>query len=266
MGWIQHISNEDYHHGDELKEHFSSSNIKAFMRSPAHCHYAKNNPDDPTPAMIFGEIFHAVALEPDRVVEMPPFNLRKKAEKAQAEAWRAANADKVVATAEQFKQAEAMTDSIMHHRLARALMEADGEVEVSGVFNEPTYGIKGKLRVDKLNRNDHIMIDLKSTVDASDEYFSKAIFNFGYHISGSWYNVGGHCIDKVSYEFILIAVEKTPPFAVNVFRLTERHFEIAYRRIDAILDSLNRCIESDKWPAYPQRIVTPDIPAWEFKN
>lgn len=266
MPWHPNTTIKDHHHG-KYKEYIGSSDIKNFIRSPKHCRYAKDHPKEPTPTLEFGTIFHSVALEPDTVVVAPELNMRKKADKAEMEVFKAANADKVIATPAQYEQAKNMVDAIMNHRIARSLMEAPGEIEITGTFLEPTLDIQSKIRVDKLNREDHIMIDLKSTVDASEEAFEKDIYKFGYDVSGCWYNLGGHQIDHIKYDFILIAAEKEPPHGVNTVTLTEdKHFKIAYREIDGILHSLHQCIKKDHWPCYPQKLISPDVPAWKYKR
>ncbi len=268
MPWYPYISNDDYHNDDELIDYYSSSNIRDIINhSPAHMRYNKLNRVPPTPAMVFGEIFHTAVLEPDKLIVAPDVNKRTKAGRAELQEFKEANADKIICTPEELTTAQAMAKAVMNHRFAAALLDAPGSVEQTGTFQEPTFGIKGKIRVDKLNQDDGIMVDLKTTTNAGEEAFSsKAIFNYGYDIQGCWYNLGGMQIDRKSYEFIIIAVEKTPPFGVNTFRLTERHFELAYRKVDGILDTLSKCIDNDNWPSYPQRIINPDIPAWEFKK
>ena len=270
MPWIKDIPIEDYHHGEDHIHSFSSSNIKDFIRSPAHCRWNKDNPKPATAAMQFGTIFHAVALEPQTVAVIPEINLFRKdgrhdriGEQRELDAFMAKNQGKVFAKSNEFAQASAMVEVIKAHRIAGPLLAAPGEVELSGFFEEPVHNIPGKIRCDKIMPDDRIIMDLKSTTDASEEEFAKTIYNYGYDISGAWYNLGAHCIDKVSYDFLLVASEKDPPHACNVFRLTEKHFEIAYAKIDAILDHLKKCIDTNVWPAYPQRLISPEIPGWE---
>ena len=47
-------------------EALSASGAKLMLKSPAHYRYWKDNPKDPTPAMTFGTIVHALVLEPHR--------------------------------------------------------------------------------------------------------------------------------------------------------------------------------------------------------
>jgi exodeoxyribonuclease VIII len=266
MPWIKDVSIEDHHRG-EYKEHFGSTDLRTMIeKSAAHMHYNKDNPQDPTPAMRFGTIFHTAVLEPEKLAVEPDVNKRTNAGKAELAAFEAENADKIICSKSELLQAQDMAHAINRHRFAAVLLDAPGHVEITGTFREPTYGIPCKIRPDKLNQEDGIIIDLKTTTDAGEEAFSKSIFTFGFDVQGCFYNLGGHQIDKKSYEFVIIAVEKTPPYGVNTFRLTEKHFEIAYQKIDGVLDQLKRCIETDKWPSYPQKIISPDIPAWEFKK
>ena len=55
------ISNKDY----RQREGVSSTDLKHLVKSPAHFRYWKDNPQEDTPALLFGRAVHKYVLEKD---------------------------------------------------------------------------------------------------------------------------------------------------------------------------------------------------------
>ena len=56
---LNNISNEEYHNSAKYKHYWSSSNIKAFLKSPMHAYYEKFEAEnESTPAMRTGTLIH----------------------------------------------------------------------------------------------------------------------------------------------------------------------------------------------------------------
>lgn len=55
----------------EYREHpaISRSELWKFRESPQKFKYAKEHPPEPTPALLFGQVFHKLALEPETFSE-----------------------------------------------------------------------------------------------------------------------------------------------------------------------------------------------------
>ena len=263
-GWYPDISNEDYHSGDEYGDFISSSNLKTFMRSPAHYRVSKDEHKEPTPAMNFGSAFHSIALGfPDEVAIIPDINKRTKAGKEEWLLFQESNSDKYLIKTEEMTQINGMVESIKHHKFARKLLESKtAQNEVSGFFVDHGTDLPCKIRPDILDRDMAIISDLKSCVDASFDEFSKTVFNFGYHYSAAWYRYGFQMIEGYDCAFVLIAVEKTPPYGVNTYPMEGRAIKIAQEKIGGVMGPLADCFKKDKWPCYPQVFTGPDVPGW----
>jgi hypothetical protein len=72
------ISNKEY----RAREGVSSTDLKKIAKSPAHFRYWKDNPEESTPALLFGRAVHKYVLEKDKFTEefavAPEVNRRAK--------------------------------------------------------------------------------------------------------------------------------------------------------------------------------------------
>jgi len=182
--------------------------------------------------MRIGTLTHLAVLEPDRFdsecVVMPTMDRRTKAGK---EAWAAAEADgKKLLKPDELDQIDRMHQSLLSHPGARKALKSAGKAEQSIFAVDPATGLEMKCRPDYLTDSGWV-IDLKTTTDASVESFTKSTANFRYHVQAAWYL---HVIQTATGErpkgFVFLAVEKTAPYAVQVFKASAELIEVELRR------------------------------------
>jgi exodeoxyribonuclease VIII len=184
----------------------------------------------------FGDAMHAITLEPDRLasdfIMAPVFNRRTNAGKEEEAAFYAENEGKKILTAEEHKKLNLMFESVMAHKEARALIEADGEAESSWVWTDSEAGLNCKCRPDKMIGS--LLVDVKTTAKISD--FAYSVEDFRYHVQDAWYCDGVmECgVDLAHMKFLVI--QKTIEigrYPVQVFRLPEEIIEygrVTYRQ------------------------------------
>jgi len=155
---------EQYH----AIEAMSSGGIKKMLQSPLHYKLMRDTPNEPTPAMQFGTAVHAGALEPytfsERVVAAPEVNKRTKDGKAEWDAFAAANAGKVVLSADDYARALRCIEAVGNHPGAMRLLHGSRR-EVSLFWIDDTYKVPCKVRLDVWNFGG--IVDLKTTQDAA---------------------------------------------------------------------------------------------------
>lgn len=254
------IDNADYHAGPGL----SSSDLKKLSQSPLHYKTSKAGPREETDAMRFGTAVHYAVLEPDSFEELyvkaPEGSKNSKAVKealAEIEA-----AGKLPLSQKDFDAVQGMVQAIQNHPFAGRWLSG-GTSELSGYWNQHVKDdqlnldrdILCKCRPDYLKEvgNQYAIVDLKTTISAEPEYFAKkAYWDYQYHISAAHYLTGMEALRGVRAQgFIFVAVEKSPPYAVNVFEASEefiRAGEEANRELYALFAS---CEASGNWPCYP---------------
>lgn len=265
MSYLTGMNNAEYHASDGL----SSSELKALLRSPEHFQ-AYGETDEQTPAMRFGSLFHTATLEPEAmteryVIEPTHINKRTKAGKAEYAEFLKASEGKEVVTTDNIQQANCMAAAVFNDKVASSLFY-QGEAETSIWWEDQVAGQLCKCRPDWLDIDPvrRIVVDLKSAVDASPGGFSRACFNFGYHISAAHYIEGIYRATGVHCSFVFVAVEKKYPFAVGVYMLDQQAMELGYNQRRRALDLYNECSSAGHWPGYSQQVNEISLPKYAF--
>lgn len=245
--------------------------LKHLERSAAHYHAwatsAEDEEDEESKALRFGRIFHAALFEPEifaaDFVVAPDFgDCRRRENKLARDTWRAANTGKTRVDADEMVTAEGMARAVRSHRLAgRAL--AGCEHELTAIWKDPATGLRCKVRPDAYKAQRALIVDIKTTIDASREAFGRSLFKYGYDVQAELYLRGMRAVGCEARNFVFVAVEKSPPFAVGVYTLDERGKERARMRIDDLMGRMAECVRTNTWPGYPDtEPLTIETPPW----
>jgi hypothetical protein len=261
-GIYDDIPNWDYHN---LPEHsaLSAGGIKSLLRSPAHFQTSQTNKDNKTPALLFGSATHSYILQPGlgEVIVIPDINRRTKEGKQEYEKFMTENEKNIIIDSDSFKTIKEMREVLMKHNTARMLLEK-GTPELSGFWNHEIYDFLCKCRPDFLVDDLKIIVDYKTTNDASAEEFGKSVVKFGYHIQAAWYRAGIEIITEDDWDFVFIAQEKTPPYSVAVYQTPVEVFSLGEMEMSRAAKIYNDCLKSGEWNAYPDTIQTILLPKW----
>ena len=267
------LSPEDYHANGAL----SNSMLSRLKKSPAHLKHYLENPEPPTPAMITGTIVHTCVLEPDifevNFVRGPEGDRRTKAVKAEyAELEEQGIHRECILSPAAYDQCIGIRDAIYHHPIAsQLLLPGYGATTEASMFWEAA-GVQCRGRVDALPVEDgeypHVIADLKSCVSAEESDFSRAAYNFGYYRQAAFYLNGFACIEDIPMptrtDFIIVAIEKTAPYACQVFLLDDDAVELGQEEVRVLLNVYKQCLDSDEWGAYPQEVMPLALPGYAF--
>ena len=263
------ITNADYHGGPGV----SKSGLDLIARSPRH-YWARyldpqRTPTEPTPAMRLGTAIHTAVLEPGEFKKRhhiaPVVDRRTKDGKA---AWEAAVAAADAAGAELISNDDAITclriaEVVRSHPTARKVF-ASGQAELSVYWQDKETGLLCKCRPDWLAMP--LIVDLKSTEDASAEGFQRSAWNWRYWVQAAWYIDGvqqatGQRVDA----FVFGAFEKAPPFACAFYFADQAMLEMGRAEYRRLLRILADCMSSDKWPGYDTDVRALGVPLWALK-
>jgi exodeoxyribonuclease VIII len=252
-------------------EHYFSENrinnsgLKLIARTPAHFKYNLEHPDErkPTPQMLLGTAVHCAVLEPttfnDRYAVAPACDKRTKEGKA---IWSDLEASKkLILSASDYELVEGMSQSVLNHETASKLLAA-GDPEVT-VFTD-IEGIPAKARLDWYRNG--IILDLKTTVAADPDSFSKSCANFSYAIQNAFYIDCCNSIGLECHTFLFICVESNSPHQVAIYELDDRSIEWGRDHYKAALNKYRECMALNEWPGYPSSIETISLPPWVLKD
>ena len=120
-----------------------------------------------------------------------------------------------------------------------------------------------KSRLDWMDVERSIVIDLKTTRDACEFDFARSAARYEYHTRAAFYSDAYLAKFGVRPRFVLVAVEKVPPYAVAVYRVGEDLLHAGRRRYEALLARLVTCRERDEWPGIcDDRELELALPPW----
>lgn len=279
----------DQYHADTTR--ISKSGCDKINRSPAHYWANYLDPDreprEETKAFFTGSLLHTDILEPGEIekkyivlpADAPGRDcLRHRNAKAPSpetlkniawwDRWLEQYGDKIIIDAKLWTRAQRIRDRVMNHSAARWLLERPAITEVAHTWEDLYTGAPCKCKPDRRLHEDFLLVDLKSTEDASVDGFSKSVLNYRYDVQGAFYLDGFNSgpAPILHDDFIFIAVEKEPPFAVGVYRLPDEAVEIGREKYMRNLNTYMECKRTGVWPAYSDEVIDLRMPKYYFKQ
>lgn len=265
---VHDMPDREYH----AVEAISVSGGKQILKSARHYRYWKDNPQEPTDAMLLGTATHLSILEPDRfetAIMVRPADLdgRTKLGKETLALMRmeAEKSGKIIITQEQRDDCMRMRDSVHAHAGARKLLSEGSRFEVSLFWRDAGFDVPCKARPDVL-RTDGGIVDLKTAQDASENGFGRAIANFLYHMQAAHYISGcEHLFDATPPFFAFIAVENTAPFCCATYVMRPEQIVAGRVKMDLALSRYKIATERNEWPGYSDLIEEARMPEWALR-
>lgn len=261
---IFHMSNEEYHRSDPL----SKSNLSDLLRSPAHYKAALVAPREETAAMAFGTAFHCAVLEPNRFGReygVPPnVDRRTKAGKAAFAEWELHGWKAI--SEEDCSRLDGMKESLFAHKTLAPLFE-QGDAELSFFTEIDYYGspICLKCRPDWIDPDRGVIVDLKTTMDASTAGFARSCARYHYDLQAYLYSmICSEILGKAITAFVFAAVETKPPYGVAGYVLDPESMELGRSKYTRAIERYLECSNSGEWPSYGDRIEQLSLPKWAF--
>jgi hypothetical protein len=243
----------------------NNSKLSLLRQCPQkYIHFLDHNRED-TPALSLGRAIHTAVLEPENFNKeffcLPDLDRRTIKGREEYNKLCAKNADKTVLKADEFNKALEIATAVRSNSSVIKLLEGC-EAEVSLDWVDHDTAIKCKARVDAYNEQLATIVDLKTTTDASSKGFPRKLFAYGYHRQAAFYLNGLRSNGLQARHFVFVAVEKDPPFAVGIYRLTDDVIALADKENTHLLRKLKACQESGEWPSYTAGIEDISIPTY----
>ena len=156
---IDKLREDEHYYGKFGKKFLSNSDISTLLRDPL----ALGKPREQVPAFLVGGYFHTAILEPNKlkkykIIESSTRNTNKYKEISNGE---------MCLLQHEVDQLEVMIDKVLANDVCRGLIRPiDGEYELPGITEIDGIAWKGK--ADIINRDDGLIVDLKTTAKLDD--------------------------------------------------------------------------------------------------
>lgn len=232
----------------------SRSELWKIRESPEKFRWYKENPPEPTPALIFGQLFHKLALQPEDVwnefAVIPNVDRRTNAGRAEYAAFLEDSIGKTLVTADMAEQANDMCIALKKNEYCRKLLS--GEKETPFFWTDEDTQEACKCRTDALITlgDTSLVVDLKSASNASTEAFIKDSSKYGYDFQAAMYLEGVKAKTGKEHGFVFIVVEKDPPYAINILQADTKFIEHGYDTYRELLGIYHDCKTTGDWWGY----------------
>lgn len=252
---ITDLDEATYHARPEL----SSTQARLLLDSPARYKHSLTAHRASSATFDLGSAVHARVLGVGwGIAELDFDSFRSKAAQEARDEARAA--DLIPMLSKDLHQVHDMTEAVLAHSTSRALFEEAPGREVS-VFSE-VDGVPVRCRFDALGQDKNLAIDLKTTLDASPDGFTRSVAQYSYHVQESHYRATYEASEGVDPRFVYVAVEKHAPYLVAVHKVSILWAEMGHTAAREARRIYRECTESGEWPGYPLDVHTLEPPAW----
>lgn len=255
----------DYHKSPGINR----SRLALIAKSPAHFKWAEDNPQEPTGALIFGQAYHCMLLEPQyfysRFIEYPGCDRRTKEGKEEYQWFLDTKEDKQALTKGEMETLKAMQAVMVQNKIHRWLLT--GIVEQPIYWTDKLTGELCKVKPDarKFGKKSFVVADYKTCEDASTDAFLRAAIRYGYDLEAGMYLDGVYEQTGKEHTFLFIAQEKKPPYAVNFIGADPLFVDYGRMRFRQLLDTYHECKETGNWWGYNGKegnINKLNLPRW----
>jgi len=184
----------------------------------------------------------------------------------EGKAWRDAQPAGVeIVTTEQMLTATRQAASVRQLPEVAALLER-GQPEVSAFWFDEPSGLLMKCRPDSValaGERSVVLLDVKTTQDASPDAYSRSIWNFGYHLLAAHYSEGYEIASGLMVlGFAFVVVEADYPHAAAAYLIDDDGMARARRTRRRLIESYAVCRATGEWPGYPNTMQPISLPGW----
>lgn len=239
-------------------EALSNTGMNYLSRSPAHYRAWKDGllSNDSTPALEFGIAFHKAILEPEDfskkymcLADNTGLSPGQKSAATKA-AKKYVPPDKIALPYLEYNRIIKMREAVIENPFAASLLmdEATTTEEVV-VWQKNSCLCKGRL--DVINRKEKIIVDIKTTDDASEATFKSSVWRYKLYRQASFY-----LEPFEGFTFVWIAVEKSRPHGVAIYECHQDFLIKGTEEIERMRKIYSECCRTNHWPGYSEQITS----------
>ena len=246
-------------------EALSAHRLMQMTASPRHAQVFRENVE--SDALKLGKLVHLAVLEPEefqnRVVRSPKFDRRTTQGKIESARFSELHVGKELVDEVTFEKLSPIQEALAQHPAASRLIARCKAKEQALVWNDRS-GVLCKARPDMFS--DTICCDLKTIKhgEGGPERFLSSALSYGrlYHWQAAFYLRGFKALQMGIGTWIWIVVETEEPYAVSVVEAHPDIIEYAKQQTGPLIEQYAECTRNGAWPAYSDRVETPEPPQW----
>lgn len=165
-----------------------------------------------------------------------------------------------------YENVQRMTDAAREFLAKSEISECwfDAESEVTGVCQDK--GVWLRARFDRITKSRRVIMDYKSTTDASPAGFSRQLIRMGYHLQDAFYRRVARILGAPKPEFVFVAQSVEAPHECSLHACHSGLQEIADAEIERAIGIWRDCMRDKTWPTYDGRIHWTVPTTWQMNE
>lgn len=254
---VHDLAAAEYHASPAL----GSSTVRALLSTtPKHALHKLQHAEQ-SEAMALGTAVHCSVLTPQlysaEIAIAPECDRRTKDGKDTYAKFLDSVGNRTVVTLKQQQTVDKVWGAINSCHTAKALLDRCQQRELS-LFHLDNCATKARL--DAYSRG--IVLDIKTTRDASRGGFERSISQYGYGIQAAHYRRVIEGVGLAFTDFIFIVVETEPPYGVAVYAMEDEVMDLYEPQVEQAISDWTLCQETQTFRAYPDEIQKVSVPRW----
>ena len=239
----------------------NKSTLWELRRSPAHYKYALEHPTKDTPALKFGRALHCAILQPTEFwyhyAVAPDVDRRTKEGRDEYNAFLSQLDGQELISSDDFDMIANMSESVANDAVAATMLK-ETLCEVPLFWTDLGTHIRCKCRLDAVKQG--VIVDIKTCADASTDHFMRDALKYGYDVQAAHYIRGYRSQHDETPEFWFLAIEKTPPYAINLIKAGDAFIDRGTMQLIDLMDKLAYCRKHRSWGGYGKNELV--LPEW----
>ncbi len=119
-----------------------------------------------------------------------------------------------------------------------------------------------RARADRLSNDRKVIIDYKTTGDASPPVFTRQMATLGYHVQDAFYRRAVRALGLPDPKFIFFAQETEAPYECALYGCDPLLREIGEAQVEAAIGRWSAALRTNKWEGYGSRVHWANAPGW----
>lgn len=237
---------------------YSRSDLMLVKKSPYHLKakreslYASDEKE--SSAMLLGELVHCLVLEPDEIVNRyigaPKVDRRTKEGKAVYAEFLEQAEGKIVVDEDTFEKAAFMASNVAEQQIAQSALKGC-LIERSMIWHDDESGLEFKCRPDAYNPENGVVVDLKTTKDASYRGMQGSSARYGYFLQAAMIREALLFHGLRFSKYLLICVESSAPYVYRPLMIGETALDSGLNEFNYLKRKLATCIHENNFEHYP---------------
>ena len=249
----------------------SASRCKAVARSPLYAKACMDGLITPTKALLDGRAAHFAMCFPDKF-EMTYFAFPKKIDHRKnvdlelKQEYVSQYGQDFCLQPDDFEMCIRVRDRVWSKKCIREVLEKVSAFEQSVLWRHEPTGALCKIRLDAIAESIGVLVDFKTTADASKFEFQRQIKKHKYHWQAAKYRHGVNTLDKKCKLFAFIAVEKKEPYDAALYVVGEKTMAKGWEEVEPWIKVYHDCETKNEWPGYPDVPQDIDLSAYDLDD